>query len=66
MSCSRLENDQAPITVMRLFAAQVLHLAAHTCLSWLVVVVVVVADSLETGKWICRILCEQYVCRENF
>lgn len=47
---------------MRLSAAQVLHLAAHVCLSWLVVVV----DSLETGKWILRISCEQYVCRENF
>lgn len=50
---------------MRLSAAQVLHLAAHVCLSWLVVVVVVVG-SLETGKWILRISCEQYVCRENF
>lgn len=49
---------------MRLSAAQVLHLAAHVCLSWLVVVVVV--GSLETGKWILRISCEQYVCRENF
>lgn len=52
---------------MRLSAAQVLHLAAHVCLSWLVVVVVVVVvGSLETGKWILRISCEQYVCRENF
>lgn len=50
---------------MRLSAAQVLHLAAHVCLSWLVVVVVVVG-SLETEKWILRISCEQYVCRENF
>lgn len=51
---------------MRLSAAQVLHLAAHVCLSWLLVVVVVVVGSLETGKWILRISCEQYVCRENF